>query len=251
MLADLRLTDHGFQTLDMEYDASKMYTAEREIAKHVRNADTSALQALMEQDLFLQSPFLIGSLELCRIRGIELMSIARSACIESSGGLNWCYYLFYSTVETLSQAHSTDEVKYIVSNALIGYAEAARRDESSLRPQYSPVINATIRAIINMMPCKITVEQIAHIQHLSPKYLSSLFCQETGQTMTDFITEIRVEEAKRLLRSPSLSFSEISNTLNFCSQSYFNSVFKKKTGMTPKQFRLQETQKQYYPETSD
>ena len=242
MFTDLRMTDHGFQTQDMEYDAARMLAAERQITEQILKADTNSLRAIMEGDLFLQSPFLAGSLDLCKIRGLELMEIGRTACIKSSGGLNWCYYVFYSSVESLYQAHNIDEIKYIVTETLCSYAEAARRDASCLKPQYSPVINATIRTIINMMPCKITVEQIARSQHLSPKYLSSLFCQETGQTMTDFITGIRVEEAKRLLKSPTLSFSEISNTLNFCSQSYFNSVFKKKTGMTPKQFRRLELQ---------
>ena len=73
--------------------------------------------------------------------------------------------------------------------------------------------------------------------HISAKYLSVLFNKETGSSIPDFIQDIRISEAKLLLLSSDLTYLEISNMLNFNSQSYFNQIFKKKTGLTPKEFK--------------
>lgn len=84
---------------------------------------------------------------------------------------------------------------------------------------------------------KITVDQLAKHVELNPAYLSSLFKKETGLTITDHIQNRRVECAENLLRFSDYSFIEIANITAFSSQSYFNTVFKKKTGMTPKSYR--------------
>ena len=87
------------------------------------------------------------------------------------------------------------------------------------------------------MPEKITLDNLAEELHISAKYLSVLFNKETGSSIPDFIQDIRVNEAKSLLVTSDLTYLEISNMLNFNSQSYFNQIFKKKTGLTPKEFR--------------
>ena len=89
------------------------------------------------------------------------------------------------------------------------------------------------------MPDKITLEELADEIHLSPKYLSALFNKETDSSITDFMQDMRIDEAKRLLQHSDLGYLEISSLLNFSSQSYFNCIFKKKTGLTPKEYRTQ------------
>ncbi|MGI5895552.1 MAG: helix-turn-helix domain-containing protein [Oscillospiraceae bacterium] len=83
----------------------------------------------------------------------------------------------------------------------------------------------------------VSLEDLSRETGLSPAYLSVLFKKETGMPLADFIQLQRVEEAKNLLRFSDYQISEISSFLAFSSQSYFTSVFKRHTGMTPKKYR--------------
>jgi AraC-like DNA-binding protein len=83
----------------------------------------------------------------------------------------------------------------------------------------------------------VTLDLIAEEVHLSAKYLSAMFVRETGMTFKDLLQKIRVQQACYMLRSGGLSFAEIADATGFCSQSHFNSVFKKYTGLTPREYR--------------
>ena len=63
------------------------------------------------------------------------------------------------------------------------------------------------------------------------------FKKETGYEVGAFITKCKIDEAKSLLRFTDRSISEISSYLAFSSQPYFQTVFRKVTGMTPLQYR--------------
>lgn len=83
----------------------------------------------------------------------------------------------------------------------------------------------------------INLEQIANQIHINPAYLSSLFKQVTGKSFKDYLNSVRVEESKRLLSNTDYSILDIAIACGFEDQSYFTKVFKKYTGMTPKQYR--------------
>ena len=72
---------------------------------------------------------------------------------------------------------------------------------------------------------------------LNRSYLSSQFKKETGINLNDFINLMKIDEATRLLVTTDRSVADIASLLAFSSQSYFQSVFKKHTGMTPLQYR--------------
>ena len=65
------------------------------------------------------------------------------------------------------------------------------------------------------------------------------FLKETGITIKDFITDAKIRTAENMLRYSDFSYSDISHTLGFSSQSAFISVFKKANGITPKKYREQ------------
>ncbi|WP_335458038.1 helix-turn-helix domain-containing protein [Neobacillus niacini] len=103
--------------------------------------------------------------------------------------------------------------------------------------KYSAPITACRHYIYNHLYGDITLEQLAEMCRLSPNYLSSLFKKEVGIPISEYIQQQRVDEAKKLLAITSYSISDISTWLNFNDQSYFIKVFKKYTGLTPRQFR--------------
>ncbi len=85
---------------------------------------------------------------------------------------------------------------------------------------------------------KITLEELGEKTDLHPCYLAALFKKETGNTFGNYLIERRIETAKALIAKTDYSFTQIACSLAFCSQSHFIQVFRKHTGLTPKQYRM-------------
>jgi AraC family transcriptional regulator, transcriptional activator of pobA len=82
-----------------------------------------------------------------------------------------------------------------------------------------------------------TVEYLAGKLHLSPRYLSDMLRSLTGQNAQQHIHDKLIEKAKEYLTSTNLSVSEIAYQLGFQHSQSFNKVFKKKTNLTPIEFK--------------
>lgn len=82
-----------------------------------------------------------------------------------------------------------------------------------------------------------SVTSLASQLNLSPRYLSDLLKQETGKTAIELIHIYLINEAKNRLISDNRRVSEIAYELGFEDLSYFSRLFKRETGITPKQFK--------------
>ncbi|MGG3311726.1 helix-turn-helix domain-containing protein [Paenibacillus sp. 2KB_20] len=85
----------------------------------------------------------------------------------------------------------------------------------------------------------ISMEQSAEYVNLSPYYFSKLFKLHTGENFIDYVTRLRIEEAKRLIGEHRLSLKEICFEVGYNDPNYFSRVFKKTTGITPSEYRQQ------------
>jgi len=82
-----------------------------------------------------------------------------------------------------------------------------------------------------------SLQDVAKAADVSRTYASSVFKKECGVSLSDFIVQERINEAKRLLAADKMSISEIAEQLQFCSQSYFGECFKRVTGMTAGEYK--------------
>lgn len=90
------------------------------------------------------------------------------------------------------------------------------------------------KQLINGIP---SVKYCGEALHMSPKYLSDLLKKETGQSTQDHIHQYIIEKAKNRLLNSTESASEIAYALGFEYPQYFSKIFKKKTSMSPNQYR--------------
>lgn len=84
---------------------------------------------------------------------------------------------------------------------------------------------------------EVTLQSVAGELSIHPVWLSRLFKKETGQNFLDYLTEIRMEQAKLMLRGTNLKIYEIAEKIGYQEIQYFGKLFKKRTNMTPKEFR--------------
>ena len=84
---------------------------------------------------------------------------------------------------------------------------------------------------------EINLNDLANQFYINPSYLSQMFKNETGQNLIDYITFVRILNAKRLLMDKDMKIYEVSIMTGYPDSKYFSQVFKKITGVTPKEFR--------------
>lgn len=82
-----------------------------------------------------------------------------------------------------------------------------------------------------------TITSLAKLVNLSPSRLRHLFKSETGITPNQFIKEMRLSEAEKLLRTTFLRVKEIMNRVGFLDESHFGHEFKKTYGVSPSKYR--------------
>lgn len=152
------------------------------------------------------------------------------------------------------------EDAFSLSDAYIQKGELLNRPDQILNLQYHMILEYTQkveRIRLGKHPGKLAIDVANYIQHhlseaitaediakelyLSRPYLSRKFIEETGESLTAFIQSEKTQEAKRLLRYSDKSLTAIGNYLGFSSQSHFSRVFKKHTGITPGEYREQNT----------
>lgn len=78
---------------------------------------------------------------------------------------------------------------------------------------------------------------IAEEFYVSPEYLGKIYKRETGKNLKDSISEYRIQKAKELLVKPDVRIGEIAMEVGFDSFTYFSTMFKKYTGMSPNEYR--------------
>lgn len=84
---------------------------------------------------------------------------------------------------------------------------------------------------------KISIKEIADQLYLSPNYLSELFKKHTGKTISEYLTEYRLEKACQLLDHAEYRVGDVSGMIGIHDGRYFSNMFKKKYGMTPTEYR--------------
>ena len=82
------------------------------------------------------------------------------------------------------------------------------------------------------------VDFYAQSLSITPHYLTVIIKRLTGQTVSDLIFQLIFNDAKLLLENPDISIKQIAEQLNFSDQSAFGKFFKRKSGLSPKKYRL-------------
>lgn len=84
---------------------------------------------------------------------------------------------------------------------------------------------------------KVTLDMLSEHFHFGKVYLCDVFKKNTGITIITYHTDLKIREAKRLLRETDATVTEIADCLGFESQSYFTRCFKSRVGYPPQSFR--------------
>lgn len=118
--------------------------------------------------------------------------------------------------------------------------EVLKLESGSTNNNYLGYYSQHVKSIIDEhFPNNLSISELSEAVHLSPNYLCRVFKKETGLTLTDYITQLRIDRAKQFLRHDrQLKTYEIGELVGYADPVYFTKLFKKVVGKTPKAYRL-------------
>ncbi len=243
--ADVRNSDqNAFQNLlesmqknnsaiDRESYQSLLDT-ENALNEMVRALDKKGAQRLLNEllgKLYLQNAY---DLEPVKIRSIELIVVLSRTVIDAGADVG---QIFHHSAEYLQRINEIDSIEALyawMSSILHAFIDELF---SFAGIKHADTVYKTMEYIRTNCLQKLTLDDIAKHVYMSKAYLSMLFKQETGRGISEYLTQMRIEKGKSLLRSTNRSIADIANECCFHDQSYFTKVFQRVVGMSPKKYR--------------
>ena len=139
-------------------------------------------------------------------------------------------YLAFKNSEPISDAKMNNWIVNLMT-------ELFTSKQPSDNVNSSDIVEDIVSYIMDNLDQELSLEDLAAKANLSPFYFSRLFKKETGFSPHDYILTTRINHAKYLLRTSTMSVKDICFTLGFSSESAFCTAFKKKTNSSPGDFR--------------
>ena len=214
--------------------AAYPHEIEAQLIKSVRTGDIAESRTMFQSYFKEVSLFEGGDLPSIRTTMLNVCSVLLRLFVEKTGSDRNAAGLYYANLDAVGEAESLSKLSAIAYDFIGRMAYAFGRSTYSGNSQ---IIRKAVSYIMEKCTDKISLKKIAESLHTSPSYLSMLFKQEMGLTITDYLNQARIERSCELLSKSTLSLLEISLQSGFEDQSYFSKVFKRINGITPKEYR--------------
>ncbi len=218
------------------------YQKEFGFYKRIVSGDLKQIQAMFQPDFQRSAAMNMengrlsrDSLRNERYHFVVLTALITRLCVENGLDREEAYTLSDLYINKMDICQDIRSILQVQREMVIEYT----KQMANLRKEniYSIQVMKAVDYIYAHLNERITTQSIADALSLNRSYLSHLFHQETGKTLTDFIKEAKVTAAANMLKYSEYKYSEIAEYLGFASQSYFTKCFREQTGYTPKQFR--------------
>lgn len=138
-------------------------------------------------------------------------------------------------IQRVDVCKKLEEIDALQTEMIMSYTKAMQENRS--KGIYSKQIVKCVDYIHANLQQELRLETIAEYLNMNPTYLSRLFKKEMNISISAYIKHERLKSAAYLLEYSNYSISEISEYLNFSSQSHFTSSFQELYGLTPKRYR--------------
>ncbi len=207
---------------------------EREMLNRIRVGDRSGARALLNEllgHIFYRAP---GNMKLMKARVLELVVVISRAAVEAGAEMEALLGLNYDFVSELYAVNDFEGLCAWVVRMLDTFLETVSKGRDT--PASAQLNDALSYIRIHHMR-NLSLEEVAGNVHVSPYYLSHLFREKLGVTFVEYVTGVRMEMAKNYLLHTRMPIAAIAEKLGYEDAGYFGKVFRKYTGVTPKNFR--------------
>lgn len=176
----------------------------------------------------------ISQPRLFKTRILELTVVISRAAVEAGNDHDEVLELSSRYIEEITH---TDEVD-VACTCIYNMMDDLLNRNSSATNNLA-IVEAAKRYIRENFNKSLTLNDIARAVYISPYYLSHIFKEHLNCTVIDYLTSVRIEEAKKLLRRKGISIVSVARRIGYSDSGYFSKVFKKSEGITPSAYKRQ------------
>lgn len=225
-ILDMEGNNKPVQQLDIEWN--------RRFSTLIKTGTFEDAQILIGQ-LISNLKASLMSLGACYLQ-IQAIIIAIMTTIHELVGNDSAHFKGHEIVlKDINQFKTLDEIETwlkTICKEAISYISEQRNDLTKMQ------VLSVIAYIENHYPNEnLTVDELCRHVHLSKSYFSTIFKQHKEQTIMEYVTRVRIEKAKDLLRHTPLKSYEVASKVGYGDPQYFSVLFKKNTGITPTEYR--------------
>lgn len=211
-----------------------IYEKENELLSKVRQCDMKSAKGLLNELLGFVLLTEGQNLALIRTRAFELTILLSRVAIEGGAPAERILAMNPKFLDQLQQAQTYEDLCFSLQEIVENFVDAT----SIPGPAHGNGVMRKAVAYMNKnFDQALTVKTLCDELQISPSYFSALFAKHMGMGFHEYLTRIRMEEARRLLTATDYPISQIAVTVGYADQSSFTKAFKRVTGITPYQMR--------------
>ena len=218
-------------------DRTRVYLAEQALLEMVKQGNINYHSAL-ERSVSLSPGVPIHGrdpLRQMKTSIVVFITLVSRAAMEGGLSPEVAYSLGDSYIQTVEDCRDSGELDAL-SHAMY-HDFICRVHYLHANPNYSHAVAKCCDYIELSLDRKVRAADLAALVGYTEYYLTEKFRKETGQTVSEYIRRMKIERAKILLRSTSLSIQQISEQLAFNTPNYFIRCFREQMGMTPAAYK--------------
>ena len=224
------------QNKNAENDVS-MLDMERKLLANLRRGDYSEARSKLLALLNTQYQEVKGNIPAFRIKALELVVLLSRAASNH-------YKINNETIleinnRFLKKIEESPDQKEITEVLALFLENISEKIFSFHGVQHFSAIRKAERYIWENYTRKLSLQEIAGVSGLSAPYFSTIFKEEMGENLSNYLNRLRVEKAAAILLTTNIPISQIAKICGFEDQSWFSKIFKNNTGLTPGKYRDQ------------
>lgn len=174
-----------------------------------------------------------------KFRDLKNMALALNTLLRRTAYISGVHPFYIDSISAnyarfIENASSPDDLDNVVPYLIQTYCDLIKKRSTAL---YSEPVRQILVTIDASLDDDLSLKRFANELFLNTSYLSSLFKKETGMTLTDYVNQHRIDYAKRLLKSTTLSIQTVAATVGISDIHYFTRLFRRIAGCSPREFR--------------
>jgi AraC-like DNA-binding protein/ligand-binding sensor protein len=213
---------------------------ERMLLASLRRGDSDEARKILRELLDLLCASSNGNFGHFKLRVIELVVLLSRAAAESENGGD--VNVLEENNRYLKKIEESRTLEEITGNLNIIINRMGRNIFSFQGIRHASALRKAERFIWEHYTRKISLREIAGVSGLSAPYFSTVFKEEMGENLSNYLNRLRVEKAAAMLHETEIPISEIASACGFEDQSWFSKIFKNYMNCSPGKFREQVVQ---------